>query len=120
MKRNFSNFAKLLSLVLMLGLIFAPALAVAASTVIKFAHVDPEDVFHSKKGAAARAFKDIVEAETAGEITVNLFPAGQLGGERDPREPGLGRRAGGAGSRHRGSRRRQDARRKNRHAARDR
>ena len=83
MKRNFSNFAKLLSLVLMLGLIFTPALAVAASTVIKFAHVDPEDVFHSKKGAAARAFKDIVEAETAGEITVNLFPAGQLGGERE-------------------------------------
>jgi tripartite ATP-independent transporter DctP family solute receptor len=83
MKRNFSNLAKLLSLVLMLGLIFSPALAVAASTVIKFAHVDPEDVFHSKKGAAARAFKDIVEAETAGEITVNLFPAGQLGGERE-------------------------------------
>lgn len=83
MKRNLSNSGKLLSLVLMLGLIFAPALAIAAPTVIKFAHVDPADVFHSKKGAAAQAFKDIVEAETAGAITVNLFPAGQLGGERE-------------------------------------
>jgi len=83
MKWNLSNLAKLLSLLLMLGLIFAPALAVAAPTVIKFAHVDPEDPFHSKKGAAARAFKDIVEAETSGQIEVNLFPAGQLGGERE-------------------------------------
>jgi tripartite ATP-independent transporter DctP family solute receptor len=83
MKRNLSNVAKLLSVVLMLGLIFTPALVIAAPTVIKFAHVDPEEVFHSKKGAAARAFKDIVESETSGQIEVNLFPAGQLGGERE-------------------------------------
>jgi tripartite ATP-independent transporter DctP family solute receptor len=83
MKRNLSNLAKLLAVVLVMGLLFAPAFAVAASTVIKFAHVDPEDPFHSKKGAAARAFKDIVEAETSGQIDVNLFPAGQLGGERE-------------------------------------
>jgi tripartite ATP-independent transporter DctP family solute receptor len=83
MQRNLSHLAKILSLVLMLGLIFAPAWVIAAPTVIKFAHVDPEDPFHSKKGAAARAFKDIVEAETSGQIEVNLFPAGQLGGERE-------------------------------------
>jgi tripartite ATP-independent transporter DctP family solute receptor len=83
MKRTLSNLAKLLAVVLVMGLLFAPAFAVAASTVIKFAHVDPEDPFHSKKGAAARAFKDIVEAETSGQIDVNLFPAGQLGGERE-------------------------------------
>jgi tripartite ATP-independent transporter DctP family solute receptor len=83
MKPNLSTLGRLLSLVLMLGLIFAPALVSAAPTVIKFAHVDPADPFHSKKGAAALAFKDIVEAETSGQIEVNLFPAGQLGGERE-------------------------------------
>ena len=61
----------------------APATVQAGPTVIKLAHVDPEDVFISKKGAAARVFKDIVEAETSGAIKVQLFPAGQLGGERE-------------------------------------
>ena len=60
-----------------------PATVQAGPTVIKLAHVDPEDVFISKKGAAARAFKDIVEAETSGSIKVQLFAAGQLGGERE-------------------------------------
>jgi len=83
MKPNLSTLGKVLSLVMMLGLIFAPALATAGPIVIKFAHVDPADVFHSKKGAAGQAFKDIVEAETSGGIQVNLFPAGQLGGERE-------------------------------------
>jgi tripartite ATP-independent transporter DctP family solute receptor len=82
MKRYLSHPSKLFLVMFMLGLILVPTLALA-ETVIKFAHVDPEDVFASKKGAAARAFKDIVEAETSGEIVVNLFPAGQLGGERE-------------------------------------
>jgi tripartite ATP-independent transporter DctP family solute receptor len=82
MKRHLSNLHKLFLVVLMLGLVLAPTLVIA-ETVIKFAHVDPEDVFASKKGAAARAFKDIVESETSGEVIVNLFPAGQLGGERE-------------------------------------
>lgn len=61
----------------------APAVVLAASTVIKLGHADPEDVYTSKKGAAARVFKDIVEAESSGAIEVKLFPAGQLGGERE-------------------------------------
>lgn len=60
-----------------------PLQALAAPVVLKLAHVDPEDVFISKKGAATRAFKDIVEAETSGAIQVQLYPAGQLGGERE-------------------------------------
>ena len=60
-----------------------PAGVQAGPTVIKLAHVDPEDVYISKKGAAARVFKDIVEAESSGAIEVQLFPAGQLGGERE-------------------------------------
>jgi len=60
-----------------------PAGVQAGPTVIKLGHADPEDVYTSKKGAAARVFKDIVEAESSGAIQVKLFPAGQLGGERE-------------------------------------
>ena len=83
MKRNLSNLAKVLSLLVILGLVFLPTFTAAAPVTIKLAHVDPESVFASKKGAATRAFKDIVEADSSGGIQVNLFPAGQLGGERE-------------------------------------
>jgi tripartite ATP-independent transporter DctP family solute receptor len=82
MKQHLSNVNKLFLVVVILGLLMTPALAIA-ETVIKLAHVDPEDVFISKKGAATRVFKDMVEAEIGGEVVVNLFPAGQLGGERE-------------------------------------
>jgi tripartite ATP-independent transporter DctP family solute receptor len=78
MKRNLSNLSKLLSLVLMLGLIFAPALAMAGPT-IKLGHVDPASWQSSKKGAAGVIFKNIVEGES--DISVELFPAKALGDE---------------------------------------
>jgi TRAP-type transport system periplasmic protein len=53
-----------------------------AGVEIKFAHVDPADVFSSKKGAAGVTFKNLVEAEDP-SVSVKLFPAGQLGGERE-------------------------------------
>ncbi len=59
------------------------ASAWAAPIEIKFAHVDSPDVCISKKGAAGVAFKSIVEAETGGAVEVKVFPAGQLGGERE-------------------------------------
>lgn len=55
---------------------------VVAGVEIKFAHVDPADVFSSKKGAAGVTFKNLVEAEDP-SVSVKLFPAGQLGGERE-------------------------------------
>jgi len=61
----------------------APCSLAAEQVVIKFGHVDPPDIYTSKKGAAARAFKEIVEAETGGAIRVDVFPAGQIGGERE-------------------------------------
>lgn len=70
----------LLALGLALGLVAAPA---RAQTVIKFAHVDPADWTTSKKGAAAKVFKDIVEAESGGKIKVEVYPAGQIGGETE-------------------------------------
>jgi len=78
MKRNLLNLSKLLSLVLMLGLIIAPATAMAGPT-IKLAHVDPAEWQSSKKGAAGVIFKNIVEGET--DISVELFPAKALGDE---------------------------------------
>jgi tripartite ATP-independent transporter DctP family solute receptor len=70
----------LVTLGLALGLAAAPA---SAQTTIKFAHVDPPDWTTSKKGAAAKVFKDIVEAESGGKIKVEVYPAGQIGGEAE-------------------------------------
>jgi len=50
---------------------------------IKFAHVDAPDVCISKKGAAGAAFKNLVDTETMGAVDVKVFPAGQLGNERE-------------------------------------
>ncbi|MEW6670641.1 MAG: DctP family TRAP transporter solute-binding subunit [Thermodesulfobacteriota bacterium] len=68
----------------LLTVCFIPVSSPAADkVVIKLGHVDPVDIYTSKKGAAGRAFKEIVEAESLGAIQVDLFPAGQLGGERE-------------------------------------
>ncbi len=61
---------------------FVVAPVLASSIEIKFGHVDPPDVFTSKKGAAGALFKNVVEAEAPG-VSVKVFPAGQLGGERE-------------------------------------
>jgi TRAP-type transport system periplasmic protein len=53
----------------------------AEAQTIRFAHVDPEDWTSSKKGAAALAFKNIVEGES--DLSVELFPAGSLGNENE-------------------------------------
>jgi tripartite ATP-independent transporter DctP family solute receptor len=77
-------------------LLFFPAAVVFAngSTEVKpevwrFGHVEPENItigdselidpYH----AAAMEFKRIIEAESDGKIEVEIFPAGQLGGERE-------------------------------------
>jgi tripartite ATP-independent transporter DctP family solute receptor len=61
----------------------ATILPVQASSTLTLAHVDPVDWQTSKKGAAAKVFKELVEAESAGRIKVNVYPSGQLGGETD-------------------------------------
>ena len=55
----------------------------AAQFEIKLGHADPADVYTSRKAASSMVFKQIVESETGGAIAVNVFPAGQVGGERD-------------------------------------
>src|SRR4030042_3729593 len=64
-------------------LTFIVGLALAAPVEIKLGHVDSPDVCISKKGAAGAAFKNLVEAETIGAVDVKVFPAGQLGNERE-------------------------------------
>jgi TRAP-type transport system periplasmic protein len=55
----------------------------AADIELTLGHVDPQEWTTSKKGAASKVFKDLVEAESGGRIAVNVYPAGQLGGETD-------------------------------------
>nr|WP_290701352.1 DctP family TRAP transporter solute-binding subunit [Halomonas sp. UBA3074] len=55
--------------------------ATASAQTLRFAHVDPDDWTTSKKGAAGQVFKNLVEAET--DLTVELYPAGSLGGETE-------------------------------------
>lgn len=55
--------------------------ASAAQFQIRLGHADPPDVYTSRKAASSSVFKQMVETESGGAIEVNLFPAGQLGGE---------------------------------------
>lgn len=55
----------------------------AADITLTLGHVDPQEWTNSKKGAATEVFKNLVEAESGGRIEVNVYPAGQLGGETD-------------------------------------
>jgi len=41
------------------------------------------DIYTSKKAAGSTVFKQMVENETGGTVDVKLFPAGQLGAERE-------------------------------------
>jgi tripartite ATP-independent transporter DctP family solute receptor len=50
---------------------------------IRLGHADPPDIYTSRKAAGSTVFKNLVENETGGAIKVSLFPAGQLGGERE-------------------------------------
>jgi tripartite ATP-independent transporter DctP family solute receptor len=55
----------------------------AAQFEIRLGHPDPADIYTSRKAAGSTVFKALVESATGGAVKVNLFPAGQLGGERE-------------------------------------
>lgn len=54
-----------------------------AVTTIKIAHTDPGRWTASKSQAAAEVFRAMVESGTGGQVKVEIYPAGQLGGERE-------------------------------------
>lgn len=58
----------------------------AAQFEIRLGHPDPADIYTSRKAAGSTVFKHMVENETGGAVNVNLYPAGQLGGEREVAE----------------------------------
>jgi len=58
----------------------------AAQFDIRLGHSDPPDIHTSRKAAGSTVFKNLVENETGGAVKVNLFPAGQLGAEREVAE----------------------------------
>jgi len=73
--RKFGSVAALA--ILALALVCGPS---AAATDIKLAHVVNEnDAFH----VCALKFKEVVEAESGGELTVSIYPNAQLGDERN-------------------------------------
>ncbi|MBN1957424.1 MAG: DctP family TRAP transporter solute-binding subunit [Desulfuromonadales bacterium] len=56
--------------------------AMAAKT-IKLHHLNKDDPFDNPTGAMATVFKSLVEAGTNGSVTVQIFPSGQLGKDKD-------------------------------------
>ena len=66
--------------------LLGPSTVLAGTIELKLAHVDPADTWTSRKGGGSTLFKQIVETETRGAVEVLVFPAGQLGGEREMTE----------------------------------
>jgi tripartite ATP-independent transporter DctP family solute receptor len=54
-----------------------------ADFVIKLGHTATEGAFTSIEGAFSSVFKGIVEAKTGGKVSVEVYPSGQLGGQRE-------------------------------------
>ena len=50
-----------------------------AKTVLKYGHIAPESSPH---GIASKSFAEYIQSRTNGELQIDVFPAGQLGGER--------------------------------------
>ena len=54
-----------------------------AAKIIKLHHLNKDDPFDNPTGAMAAVFKSLVEAGTNGSVTVQTFPSGQLGKDKD-------------------------------------
>jgi tripartite ATP-independent transporter DctP family solute receptor len=76
-----------IGVLILLGLFLGgPPTVHAAQFEIRLGHPDPADIYTSRKAAGSTVFKHMVENETGGAVKVNLYPAGQLGGEREVAE----------------------------------
>jgi tripartite ATP-independent transporter DctP family solute receptor len=62
-------------------IIMLPGSAVGQTTTLKLGHVLPGADHPYQQGAMK--FSELVQAQTNGRIKVDIFPSGQLGGERD-------------------------------------
>ncbi|HPJ25669.1 MAG TPA: DctP family TRAP transporter solute-binding subunit [Synergistaceae bacterium] len=71
---------------LVLCLVLASGAAFGAPKTIKLAHLNPQQPFDVSTAAMSAVFKSMVEAESNGDLLVTIFPAGQLGNERETME----------------------------------
>ena len=75
------------TIIVAMALVFAlTTSAMAGPKVLKLAHINPQQPFENATGAMAAVFKSMVEAGTNGSVQVTIFPAGQLGNERETME----------------------------------
>lgn len=77
------HFARVLIVALVAVALLGSAAAAQQSITIRIAHADPADPFSAQKHAQAMTFKALVESGSGGRISVQVYPAGQLGGERE-------------------------------------
>jgi len=68
---------------LLLAVVLVSTCVVGAEYVIKYAHAGPANAETEPPHGAAVAFKSYVETSSGGRIRVELYPGGQLGGERE-------------------------------------
>ena len=71
---------------LVLCLVLISPAAFGAPKTIKLAHLNPQQPFDVATAAMSAVFKSMVEAESNGDLKVTVFPAGQLGNERETME----------------------------------
>jgi tripartite ATP-independent transporter DctP family solute receptor len=67
----------------LLGLCLTPVSAAEKPIIIKYAHGDPPDPIKGSAHGDAVTFKHLVEAASGGRIKVEVYPACQLGSERE-------------------------------------
>jgi len=84
---------KVASLGMVVMMVFAVALLTPGSSdlafsanVLKLAHLNPQEPFENPTAPIAAVFKSMVDARTNGGITVEIYPAGVLGKERESME----------------------------------
>lgn len=80
------NMKKAGVFLLVLAVVLTSSMAVAAPKVLKISHLNAQQPFENSTGAMAAVFKSMVEAGTNGSVKVDIFPAGQLGNERETME----------------------------------
>ncbi len=73
--------SRILAIVLVIAALM-PA-AVFGQTVLKLAHLNPQQPFDVASAAMAAVFKSEVEANSNGQIKVDIFPNGVLGKEAE-------------------------------------
>jgi len=71
---------------LVVAIVMVGASGAFAAKTIKLSHLNPQQPFEVATAAMAAVFKSMVEAQSNGELKVEIYPAGQLGNERETME----------------------------------